>query len=211
MSWTVSGHQESDRGEQLDDLSLALARADVDRLAFAATGDMEAKDVWPASFGTTIAIANQPLVTPTLVTNDLERAKYALVGDGIKVPVPKYLKASGSEKTSGSSAATALAAGLASLILACVRFAYYEEPEGVGDIGNEETDPRRPNRAAEVHFNKFRHQHNMTQVLNQMCRENTKLLQPWIFFKEIEDKTFEDVKRILRRKFDAALDMNRVG
>jgi hypothetical protein len=201
MSWTISNYK--DEGI----LCEALAGTEAKRTVFAATGDKGAADAYPSDFESTIAIANQQFNGSGVITEDFNRAKFCLPGDDIKVRVPEYLATTGYEKTSGSSAATALAAGLASLILTCVRFAYYEEPTGPG---KGEPNTHKPNKAAEDAFLKFRRQHNMSKVFNRMCtNERPKFVQPWIFFKDVEDMTFDERKEYLKKKLESALDIHR--
>lgn len=203
MSWTISPYTALTLREDLSD---ALSRIEGKKAVFAAADETGAPNAWPADFSTTITIATHPIHDSGLI-KDLGRAQFSLPGDDIEVPVPKYLQESGHEKTSGSSAATALAAGLASLILICVRFAYYdekEEPTGPGKF-----DPQKENKAAEAAFRTFRRQDNMVQVFQKMCNpERPKFVEPWRFFKDLEDKTLEEVKSQLKASFDTALDIN---
>jgi hypothetical protein len=203
MSWTISEFEANNiklKDRLLDTLSTAANK----RIIFAATGDrgLTAPSPYPADFSSTIAIATTPMAGPGNNQSDIDRALFCLPGDDLEVIVPKYLNPQGVEKTSGSSAATALAAGLASLILTCVRFAFYEPSSDSTKHGA----PSDYNDAAESAFNHFRHQDNMKHVFKVMCtKEHLKFVQPWIAFADLDSKNFDDAKQYLRNFLDSTL------
>ncbi|KAH0566275.1 hypothetical protein GP486_000327 [Trichoglossum hirsutum] len=211
MSWTLSPESARDsntRGKVGEALSEAKKR-----LVFCATGDggPTAPFAYPARFPFTIAISTTTIggVDPPLAQS--EHAGFSLPGEDLDVQVPTYLNPMGWEKTRGSSAATALAAGLASLILSCVRFAYYEEP--LTNILRTPLNLRKGtmNPAAERAFKKFRDQDNMRRVFEDMCGSpdhRKKFVQPWTVFKpELSRMDFDEAKAWLRAYFDKVLQM----
>jgi len=199
MSWTISDLQATDTTLH-DKLNDACARAAEKRIIFCATGDKGATALTrcPAEFYSTIAIATTPMTGPGNNSADMGHAQFALPGDDLQVDAPTYLEPTGVERTAGSSAATALAAGLASLILTCVRFAYYREQPGAV-IGGQ--NRKGDNEAAEKAFTHFRHQDNIKKVFNKLCKEQPKFVQPWTMVENVENLTHNEVKDRLYQFF----------
>ena len=212
MSWALSPGSARDsttRGKVGEAISETKKR-----LVFCATGDggPTAAFAYPAKFPITIAISTTTIggVDPPLAQG--EHANFSFPGEDLDVQVPTYLNPTGIEKTGGSSAATALAAGLASLILSCVRFAYYEEPSN--RTLRTQLNPLRKsteNPAAERAFKNFRDQDNMRRVFEDMCGtpgHRKKFVQPWTVFKpELSRMDFDEAKGWLKAYFDKVLQM----
>lgn len=123
-------------------------------LLFASTGDKggHSTGCYPASFGDCFAIS--------AATSDGKEAAYAesiytdfsLPGEKIEAVDPDYISPEVKVITDGSSVATALAAGLAALVLSLVRYTYPAE--------NPET--------TSVEFSEFKQHHQMEKVFNDM-------------------------------------------
>jgi subtilisin family serine protease len=115
------------------------------------------ENVYPADCGDVISISsltNYGKLTESTETN----ARYFFQGENVSVPAePSYLESQ--KHASGSSVATALAAGLAALIISCRR------------LGNEEKDIKRTR--------------TVTTVFDRMTQtENDKYVRPWKVFKD---------------------------
>jgi hypothetical protein len=132
LSWTAELTQSDDKYTRLQDL---LSRAFTGNIiVFGAIDDTRPEETpIPASLSNAFAIRHVSIDNPVqLPPNELEIVKYLLPGKGIEIKLPRYLDSKGYQVTDqGSSYATAVAAGLASLVLCCGRFALRPEPQPV--------------------------------------------------------------------------------
>ncbi|KAH0562627.1 hypothetical protein GP486_002690 [Trichoglossum hirsutum] len=199
MSWTLSD-KASEEPRMRDIVSEAIL--DVRRrLVFSAVGDKgtNAEYSYPADFQSVIGISTTSISGVDPPTAESNKAKFSLPGEDLETPMPSYL-GQGLGKVKGSSAATALAAGLASLILTLVRFAFYKEDK-----------IRKPeNESAERYFRDFRDPNNMMRVFKKMCTatEHRRFVQPWTVFPnagELEKMDIDKFKETLVTFFEEAL------
>jgi Subtilase family len=199
MSWTLS-----DKASEDPQMRKIVSDAILDakkRIVFSAVGDKgtTAEYSYPADFQNVTGISTTSIGGVDPPTAESNKAVFSLPGEDLETPMPTYLR-QGLGKVKGSSAATALAAGLASLILTLVRFAYYKEDKARSS----------KNERAERYFRDFRDPNNMMRVFRKMCvsTEHKKFVQPWTAFpnaSELEKMDFDRFKETLVTYFDAAL------
>jgi len=182
MSWTIS--RESARDDNIvNELAACIERANFKNiLIFCSTRDRpyDRKNpedaVLPAELPTAFAISSCDLESGKPVQKgETSLTDFYFPGQDIHVPLPKYLKPEGFETTTGSSFATALAAGLASLLLMFALFS-----------GERMED--------------YKKYYVMKRVFNSMCSdkeaENVKYVRPWEHFPE--DLRHEiDIKEVM--------------
>ena len=199
MSWTLSD-KASEEPRMRDIVSDAILDAKK-RLVFCAVGDKgtTAEYSYPADFQNVIGISTTSIGGVDPPTAESNKAKFSLPGEDLETPMPSYLH-QGLGKVKGSSAATALAAGLASLILTLVRFTYYKEDKA----------RLSKNERAERYFRVFRDPNNMMRVFRKMCTatEHRKFVQPWTVFpnaSELEKMDIDKFKETLFTFFEEAL------
>src|SRR6266513_951794 len=127
MSWTLSDTASGNVDKRTElKLSMHTGR---DRLLYCAVGDTgaTAEYSYPAEFKAVTGISTTTIGGVDPPTAESQFADFTLPGVDLVSPPPPYLNPKGIGRVHGSSAATALAAGLASFLLTCVRFAYFKE------------------------------------------------------------------------------------
>jgi hypothetical protein len=234
ISCTVS--DESMKNKKLKgNLEDAIRTASNRSLIYCATADggPEAIKSYPAGFDNAGAIA---ICTATQDGNTLDSAemqnkpKWLLPGERLMVHAPKYLNPTGKETAGGSSSATALASGLASLILTLVRFSSYQEEDSDDEVdshdwASDELSEQRlrgsfatlgggaspqsldlgRNNSAEGAVEIFRRATNMNEVFAKLCgTSKNSFVQPWTKLPEASKNwTIGEAKQQLRVIFDS--------
>lgn len=198
ISWTCAGDVDDN---DFGNLETKIQEASRNSLIFCATGDKgpAAKESYPAGFKTTFKICSCSISGQPSHNAEVDNTEFYVPAEKIDVSIPKYLNLGDSEVADGSSAATALAAGLATLILSLARFAYYGLQDGssaseIGDYDNDDiendyfpTSP--PTRAllpqvqpAEDRVVHLKKRSTMERVFKHMCCSSDKFVQPWEVF-----------------------------
>ena len=122
ISWIVKRHNTA--------LESAIqAASDAKILVFCATADVGAhsnSEIWPADYAKVITVSASNAYGLPLPVSLLD-VHVMLLGDRVEAHGPKYMREHKSSVISGSSVATALAAGLASLCLFLARMANMDE------------------------------------------------------------------------------------
>ena len=180
MSWSLSG---SDQNDPLYDAFEQEFNA-VKSIIFAATGDNSEQTPasYPARWHNAISICSTNIGGSPSARAETGHSNYWVAGEDVEVDVPRYLYSGGTATVNGSSGATALAAGLASLILSCVRFAFHEEPTSANGHSDDKAE-RLAVEEAEREFNSFKSAQTMRTVFDNLCKkQGSKFLQPWIKF-----------------------------
>ena len=188
ISWTCP----KDPGpDQLEDLRMKINEASQKSLIFCATGDNgpNAEKSYLAGFPNAFGVSSCALNGTPPPYAEPQNAQFSVPAKEIEVQLPPHLKYVGNGATGGSSAATAVAAGLASLILVCARFAYHHSAEPFmtpsekrrSAFAGKEPLPTRKADGVEAMVAKFRGQHHMENTFKYMC-QGTAWVQPWSVF-----------------------------
>ena len=206
MSWSL---EETPENELLrDDLLEAVNKAASKSILFAATGDrFEGAKVsfFPACWDNVISICSTDINGNPSKSAEHSASNFWLAGEGLPVKLPRYLVSNEKGEPAsihGSSGATALAAGLASLILTCVRFAFY--PEDKAENMLEKDAEFRAKRLVEAKFKAYKTTQTMRKVFKNMCSPaGPYFVQPWEKFEGINDEiSISCAKDDLRRKLE---------
>ena len=216
ISWTCP----KDPGpDQLEDLRTKINEASQKSLVFCATGDNgpNAEKSYPAGFPNAFGVSSCALNGTPPAYAEPQNAQFTIPAEGIEVQLPPHLKDLGNGSTGGSSAATAVAAGLASLILVCARFAYHPSTEPATSPGEKRRsaffalsssapgaykEPLMPRKidVVEAMVAKFRGQHHMENTFKYMC-QGTAWVQPWNVFPTTIAKMDTDTAKTEIRNF----------
>jgi len=184
--------------EDLKNRFLDAARERI--LLFCATGDQasDAKPSYPAKYGQVMALASANSLGLKSLEAEDKNVQFYMPTEGVKTEGPSYLP---NKPVKGSSAATAVAAGLASLILTCARFAYHDnQPAKETSGAAHQPDP------VETWVAKFKKEDTMRKLFEGFCHKNTRNVQPERFLSEIPN-----IENLQPDEFKAALrlEMNR--
>ena len=166
MSYTISETDAKDKSKvrRLEQAISNAARKNI--LIFCTTGDKGAgRDSKPASCKGAFAITSANLIDGKGIPNaEEDNTQFYLPGEGIMIEdLPTYHVPQGLFLTSGSSFATAVAVGLASLLLMCVRLV--------------EADSSTPN---DDRFETLKFYGSMEGVFEKMLGKSEKYVQPWL-------------------------------
>lgn len=176
ISWTGPKEVNKDLQDALKtEIRTAVITAGI--LVFCATGDQgqDAMSSYPASYEETISIASTTRQGVSSPRTEEGNASFLLPTEGIETKTPDYLPPSAELK--GSSAATAVASGLASLILTCARFAYRDY----------KSTTSAQNDMAEKQVSKFKKNITMQTMFSNLCSPNRKSVQPERLLSKIEN------------------------
>ena len=124
ISWTCAGNTVE---QGVGELGLKIQEAAKSSLIFCATGDKgpSAKQSYPGGFVTPFRISSCSISGKPSTNVEEHNTEFYLPAEDLDVDAPEYLRIETKEQAKSSSAATALAAGLATLILTLARFASY--------------------------------------------------------------------------------------
>ena len=183
MSWSLQGES----GPFYKELESEVQRAALDSIIFAASGNKSEspKASYPARWENVISICSTDIGGTPSEHAKPEHSNYWLPGEGLEARVPRYLNPKGTEKPTetavmhGSSGATAVAAGLAALVLTCVRYAFHEVPENAKFLAREQSEAGAVQQA-ETEFNTFRSGQTIRTLFDNMCTPDAShFVQPW--------------------------------
>jgi len=194
MSWTIE--RTEDNKEVLSKgLRSAIQRASrADILMFCSTNDQgklgrNDVDVYPGKFSETFKIGAARASGHEAEWTD-ESSHYTFPGEGLKVDIPCHLKSNTNNLASGSSLATALASGMAALLLYCVQIC--------DDSGN----PEQALKTARIHD-------NMDRAFGRMANKNKheRYIRAWEYlkpeFKDLPDEEgIDGLKKVIAELFD---------
>ena len=188
ISWT--GPEQMSREDQAD-LEAMIQKASLNRLIFCATGDKgrAATELFPAGFAETFSISNCSIVGTHPEHTEIDNTQFLISAQDLAVKVPTYIKRDGEDTVGGSSAATAVAAGLASLVLSLVRFAYSgsKSPQQVSE--------------REKQVMHFKSRSIMARVFKYMCGSTGKFVQPWKYLPRNLDEMASKLAKMEVQKF----------
>ena len=221
ISWTCSGDVDDN---DFGNLETKIQEASRNSLIFCATGDKgpSAKESYPAGFKTTFKICSCSINGLPSHNAEVYNTEFYVPAEKIDVAVPRYLSLGDSEVADGSSAATALAAGLATLILSLARFAYYglQDSSSASEIDGYDNDdiesdyfqqsPRArallPHvQLAEDRVTHLKKRSTMERVFKHMCYSSDKFVQPWeVFPTDLTLLDTEDAKKSVADFLDRA-------
>ena len=216
ISWTCAEDlDDKDSG----DLETEIQEAAKNSLIFCATGDKgpTAKESYPAGFKTPFKICSCSISGQPSNNAETKNAEFYLPAEDLNVAIPKYLNQGDKGAADGSSAATAIAAGLATLLLSLARFAYYRLEDGYSISEADDQDnsgimddyPDRWGRAevqrAEDQVANLKKRSVMERVFKHMCCGAEKFVQPWgVFPNDLVGVDFEKAKRSVADFLDRA-------
>jgi len=115
-------------------------------LIFCAKGDNgpSVEESFPAAFPSPFGICSCSVSGIPSASAETNHAEFLVPAEELCVDIPQYLDQGGKDSADGSSAATAVAAGLAALIISLARFAFYSvedtTSESEDDIFGSEDD-----------------------------------------------------------------------
>ena len=211
ISWTCA--------ENLDDndigkLETKIQKAAKNSLIFCATGDKGpfAERSYPAGFSVPIKICSCSISGMPSRNAESQNADFYVPAEDLDVPVPRYLNLGAKGAAQGSSAATAIAAGLATLILSLARFAYYgldDESSEYEAIDSDNSDfkynysesfssRKSPPQVqhAEERVAQLKKRSIMDRVFKHMCCNTEHFVQPWgVFPKDLVGLDFDEAKK----------------
>ena len=207
-------------GPEINKLEKKIHEAAQNSLIFCTTGDngASAKTSYPAGFKSPFKICSCAINGRPSANAESEQAEFYLPAENLDIKIPKYVNQSQQRVSGDSSAATAIAAGLAALILALVRFAYHspddEYPEletidsNASDALSDYSDHLSPRRApcnTEQKFAEFKQISIMDRVFKHMCCKSGKFVQPWeVLPMDLTDLSTDEAKKSLGDFFDRA-------
>ncbi|KAH6689409.1 hypothetical protein BKA61DRAFT_742753 [Leptodontidium sp. MPI-SDFR-AT-0119] len=170
ISWSYRPPDDNDNGPEMREFISKIGEATSNsKLVFCSIDDEHPRhsDSFPANCPGVIKIATTSIVgiDPEYVKGN--NANFSLPGEDLETDVPAYLDPKGKRKIKGSSSATALASGLASLILTFTRLALKRSKDGYSD------------EAIEEKIMKLKNQGVMRRIFQKMCVEKTTVVQPW--------------------------------
>lgn len=210
MSWTCAGDvTEYDVGE----LETKIQEAAKNSLIFCTTGDKgsSAKPSYPAGFANSFSISSCSISGEPSANVEKENTEFYLPAENLDVVLPAYLNIKSNVPENRSSVATALAAGLATLVLTLARFAYHGlkdkslDPEPVDsdtEVKSDISDSYSSGRLspqfqqAEDQVVHLKKRSMMERVFKYMCNGSEKFVQPWeVLPMDLTDKDEEDAKK----------------
>ena len=177
------------------ELEAKIRKASGESLIFCATGDNGpgAAMSYPAGFDNTFKIGNCSIVGKELDDTEIKHTEFHVPAQDLAVRVPKYIKKDGKDTAEGSSAATAVAAGLAALVLSLSCFA----------TSRSEPSDQIVNRAAQNAY--FKSTSGMKSVFKHMCRSDSKFVQPWQNFpSDLHNETLDEARTRVQDFLDKA-------
>ncbi len=197
ISWTCAeGLDLNDFG----DLEEMIMKAANNSLIFCATGDKgpSAKKSYPAGFKNPFKICSCSISGQPSHNAEVENTEFYVPAEDLDVALPKYLILGDKEKPDGSSAATAIAAGLATIVLSLARFAYYELEDDSSATETDDSDNSDIKsdysghisspallpevQKAESRVRQLKRRSIMERVFQHMCCNSDKFVQPWEVF-----------------------------
>ena len=212
ISWTCA----EDEDEQIVmKFSQKIQEAAKYSLIFCATGDkgLTSEKSYPAGFPTPFKISSCSIDGQPSTQAEKKNTEFYLPTEGLDVVPPEYLNMEEMLPANGSSAATALAAGLATLILTLARFASYgpegepSEPEAIdsdAEVRSAYSEPFSsrtlpfPAQQAEKQVEQLKQRPMMEKVFRYMCRGSENFVQPWkVLPLNLLDRELGDAKKIV--------------
>ena len=196
MSWSLKRTPHNQH--LLNELSNAVNAVASKSILFAATGDglESSKGSYPACFDNVISVCSTNIVGTPSAYAEYSNSNFWVAGEALKVDLRRYFDLNGAASISGSSGSTALAAGLASLILTCVRFSCYPD-----NRTETEATKNRATKEVEKVYKTFKTTQHMRNVFRNMCvRENPSFVCPWEKFENITDEmSLDEIKQSLQK------------
>ena len=174
------------------DLEAKISEAGAKCLIFCATGDKgpAAREPLPAGFAEPFSISNCSIVGNHLDQTEIKHTEFLLPALNLSAKVPKYIKRDGEDTVEGSSAATAVAVGLASLVLSLVWFAS-SQLEQVSE--------------RERQITRFKRRSTMARVFQHMCGSTTNFVQPWKFLpRNLDEMRLDQAKKAVQEFLNEA-------
>ena len=210
ISWTCSDKLTNADKSRLE--KKIIQDAGRDSVVFCATGDKgpsTKQKSYPAGFASPFEICNCSIAGDPSANAEPQHSDFILPAENLLVDVPKYLNKDGNEMASGSSAATAVAAGLVALILTLASFAFYPEEQRSSDADGDwpKPDMRSKRFESEVQgkLDHLKLRSTMEKVLKFLCDGSEKFVQPWrVLPLDLEYEEFSSAKRRIAEFLDAA-------
>ena len=210
ISWTCPDNLEDDN-DDFGNLESKIQDAAQNSLIFCATGDKgpSAKKSYPAGFKTTFKISNCSINGLPSKDAEVQNTEFYVPAEDLATAVPGYLKRGKIETAGGSSAATAIAAGLASLVLSLARLVYYRLEDGSSEPRTDDYDNSEIRieciERSESMFKRLKRRSIMERVFEHMCCSSGKFVQPWeVFPTDLVGLDFERAKELLTDFLESA-------
>ena len=197
ISWTCAEDLDDNDFDRLDDMILKAAN---NSLIFCATGDKgpSAKESYPAGFKNAFKICSCSISGQPSHNAEVDNTEFFVPAENLDVALPKYLNPGDKGKPDGSSAATAIAAGLATLVLSLARFANYglEDDSSAPETDDSDNSDIKSDysehissptllphvQQAESRVLQLKRRFIMERVFKYMCCNSDKFVQPWEVF-----------------------------
>jgi len=216
ISWTCAKDLDEESQERLE---RKIQEAGGKSLIFCATGDKgpSAKESYPAAFPSPFKICSCSVSGQPSANAEIDNTEFYIPAEELYVDLPQYLNQGKKGSADGSSAATAVAAGLAALILSLARFAFHsnrdasslllDDDTGSGDdtfdttsLGGRDFHLQRSTTSRQIkeleeHVSRFKSRTVMRKIFKYMCHGSDKFVQPWeVFPMELAFEDFDTAK-----------------
>ncbi len=203
ISWTCAKDLDEDDYTNLEN---KISDAGGKCLIFCATGDNgpSAEKSFPAAFPSPFSICSCSITGIPSANAEIENSEFFVPAEELFVEIPQYLNQGRNDSANGSSAATAVAAGLAALILSLARFAFHNGQDTAQGSGDDV--PKPDDHDLEETVSRLKRRTMMERVFKYMCGGGSeKFVQPWnVFPAELKNERVDANKQRIAEFIRAA-------